>query len=282
MTPDRSTTANTRYIVIGMTHYEGDRLELELTAEDVREVDVRIVGGEVSITAGAPGSAVRLEVEVAKGPDVVVDLDGGVLSVEHQPVRSLGGLLNGDMAVRAVVSVLVPEDTDVRVRTVSGDLFVAGIRSSSVLSTVSGRITATALDGEIGLRSVSGDVDVQGVGGVIRANAVSGDVTISGGSPDEVTARSVSGEVTLDFDDVPDVDCTTVSGDVAVRLPASAGVDLDAVTVSGRLESGFPDALDAGKRRLRGRIGDGGRRLNARTTSGDVIVLRRAPVGADA
>ena len=262
-----------------MTHYEGDRLELEL--DDIREVDVRIVGGEVSITAGArEATSVRLEVEVLKGPDVEIDAEDGVLSVQHQPVKSLGGLLSGDMAVKAIVSVIVPEGTETRVRTVSGDVFVGGIRSASSLTTVSGRITATGLDGEVGLRTVSGDIDVQGIEGTVRANAVSGDVTISGGAPDEVTARSVSGELTLDFDEVPDVDCTTVSGDVAVRLPADADVDVDAVTVSGRLESSFPDALEAGKRRLRGRIGEGGRRLSVRTTSGDVTVLRRTVVPA--
>ena len=264
-----------------MAHYEGDRLELEL--DGIREVDVRIVGGEVSITAGAREStAVRLEVEVTRGPDVEVEADGGVLAVQHQPLRSVGSLFNGDLSVGAIVSVIVPEGTEARVRTVSGDVFVGGIRSSTSLTTVSGRITATALDGEVGLRTVSGDIDVQGVDGTVRANAVSGDVTISGGSPDEVTARSVSGELTLDFDDVPDVDCTTVSGDVAVRLPADADVDFDAVTVSGRLESGFPDALEAGKRRLRGRIGDGGPRLSVRTSSGDVTVLPRTSIGAGA
>ena len=267
-----------------MTSYEGDRLDLEL--EDIHEVDVRIVGGEVSITAGAregeARTSVRLEVEVHKGPDVEVTVEDGVLVVQHQPVRSLGNLLSGDLSVRANVSVIVPEGTEVRARAVNGDVFVGGIRSSSSVSTVSGRITATALDGEVGLRTVSGDIDVQGVGGTVRVNAVSGDVTISGGAPDEVTARSVSGELTLDFDGVPDVDCTTVSGDVAVRFPSDADVDLDAVTVSGRLESGFPDALDVGKRRLRGRIGDGGRRLVVRTTSGDVTVLRRSTIGADA
>ena len=263
-----------------MTRYQGDRLELEL--EGIHEVDVRIVGGEVSITAGArETTSVRLEVEVLKGPDVEVGCDGGVLVVQHQPIRSLGGLLNGDLSVRANVSVIVPEGTEVRARAVSGDVFVGGIRSSSSLTTVSGRITATGLEGEVGLRTVSGDIDVQGVEGTVRVNAVSGDVTISGGAPDEVSARSVSGELTLDFDGVPDVDCTTVSGDVAVRFPADAGLDLDAVTVSGRLESGFPDLLESGKRRLWGRIGDGGHRLSVRTTSGDVTVLRRSTIGAD-
>lgn len=266
-----------------MTHDEGDRLALEL--EDVHEVDVRIVGGEISITSTsgeAAATAVRLDVEVRRGPDVEVTVEDGVLLVQHQPVRSLGGLLSGDLSVRAHVTIVVSDGTVVRARAVNGDVFVGGVRASSSLSTVSGRITATALGGEVGLRTVSGDIDVQGVTGVVRVNAVSGDVTISGGSPDEVTARSVSGELTLDFDGVPDVDCTTISGDVAVRFPADAGLDVDAVTVSGRLESGFPDVLEAGKRRLRGRIGDGGRRLSVRTTSGDVTVLRRTTIGAEA
>jgi DUF4097 and DUF4098 domain-containing protein YvlB len=110
---------------------------------------------------------------------------------------------------------------------------------------------------------------------------VSGDLTISGGDPEAVSARSVSGDITLDLDDEAEVDCTTVSGDVALRLPAGSAIDLDVVTVSGRLETSFPDGgLDAGKRRLRGRIGDGGHRVTVRTTSGDVTVLRRESAGA--
>jgi DUF4097 and DUF4098 domain-containing protein YvlB len=93
----------------------------------------------------------------------------------------------------------------------------------------------------------------------------------------------VSGDITLDFDGVPDVDCTTVSGDVAVRLPADAALEVDAVTVSGRLESSYPDVLDSGKRRLRGSIGGGGRRrLTVRTTSGDMVLLRRSSAAVEA
>ena len=265
-----------------MTTYEGDRLELEL--DDIHEVDVRIVGGEISITAGGAEATttVRVEVDVLKGPDVEVTVEDGVLVVQHQPPRSLGSLFGAGPSMQASVTLLVPERTDVRARAVSGDVFVAGIRASSSISTVSGRITATGLDGEVGLRTVSGDIDVQGVAGTVRVNAVSGDLTISGGAADEVSVRSVSGDLTLDFDEAPDVDCTTVSGDVAARFPSDAGLDVDAITVSGRLESGFPDVLDSGKRRLRGRIGDGGRRLSVRTTSGDVTVLRRSTIGADA
>ena len=93
--------------------------------------------------------------------------------------------------------------------------------------------------------------------------------------------RRVLDHIDRHLDEAPDLDVRTVSGDVAVRLPSHAGLELDAVTVSGRLETSFPDGgLDSGKRRLRGRIGDGGSRFSARTTSGDVIVLRRADATA--
>lgn len=260
-----------------MDSVRGDRLELDF--DDIDALDVRVVGGEVNVTAraGEIAGPVRVEAVVRRGPELTVELlDDGTLLIEQQPLRSLGQLLTGGVGVEAAVTVVVPEATPVRIRSVSADVFVGGVAGGSSVTTVSGRLTATGLDGEIALKTVSGELEVQSVGGYVRANSVSGGVTISGGDPEEVTARSVSGDLTLDLDEVPDLDGTTVSGDVAVRLPADAGIDLEVVTVSGHLESGFPDPLDAGKRRLRGRIGEGGRRIAIRTTSGDVTLLRRA------
>jgi hypothetical protein len=267
-----------------MTSYRGDRLDLDL--EGVHRLDVRIVAGEVNVSASstvASGSA-RVEIDVVRGPDVDVVLDDdGTLVVEHRPVRSLSGLLAGEIGAQARVTVVVSPATPTHVRTVSADAFVSGLGAGTSVVTVSGAITATGLDGEVTLRTVSGDLEVQDVGGIVRTNAVSGDLTISGGDPEEVTARAVSGDVTLDLDEEADIECVTVSGDVAVRLPADAGVDLDVVTVSGRLETSFPDGgLESGKRRLRGRIGDGACRVTVRTTSGDAVLLRRATAEADA
>ena len=264
-----------------MKTYRGDRLQLDLT--DIDQLDIRVVGGEVDVTASSaePRGAVRVEVDVLRGPEARIDVVDGVLVIDHQPARTLGSLLSGSVAAEATVAVVVPEETPVRIRTVSGQVFAAGITAAASITTVSGRITATGLDGDTSLKTVSGDLEVQGVGGTVRVNSVSGDLTISGGDPQEVTARAVSGDLTCDLDEVPDVDCTTVSGDVALRLPADAGIDLEIVSVSGHLETTFPDDdLDAGRRRLRGRIGGGGRRVAVRTTSGDVTVLRRSDAAA--
>lgn len=264
-----------------MISYRGDHIDLDLT--EVDEVDVRVVGGEVNVTATAApaGGPVRVEVDVQQGPDASLSLRDGRLVIEHQPLRSLTDLLGGSRGVAATVTLAVPEDTVTRVRVVSAAVFVGGVRAGTSITTVSGRVTATGLDGDVDLKTVSGEVEVQGVGGTVHVTSVSGDATISGGAPEEITARSVSGDLTFDLAAVPETDCTSVSGDVTLRLPADAGVDLEVVSVSGRLETTFPsERLDAGRRRLRGPIGGGGHRVAVRTTSGDVTVLRRADAGA--
>jgi DUF4097 and DUF4098 domain-containing protein YvlB len=254
-----------------------DGADLDLTIGDVERLDVQIVGGEVTVSAGS-GPA-RVEVEVLQGPDAEVSISGGVLRVAHGPDRTLLGIVRG--SVKAVVTVVVPETTPTAVRTVSGDAFIAGITADCSVTTVSGRLTATGLDGEVRLKTVSGAIEVQGLSGTLDTNTVSGEVVVAGAEPSSVVSRSVSGAVTLDLRAVAEVQCTTVSGEVAVRLPADADADLEVSTVSGALDVAFPtDGLEVSRRRIRGRIGDGGPVVSVRTTSGNVALLRRTPAAA--
>ncbi|MDQ3107395.1 MAG: DUF4097 domain-containing protein, partial [Actinomycetota bacterium] len=196
-----------------MTPHRGDRLDLDLAGVD--RLEIHVIGGEVNVTANRAeaGDVVHVEAEVLRGPAIDVDLrPDGTLVIDHKPVASISGLLAGHVAIRAVVTVTVPERTEVHVRTVSADSFVGGLTDATSVTTVSGRVTATALDGETALKSVSGDVDVQGVAGSVRCVTVSGDLTINGGSPTDVSARSVSGDLTFDLDEIAPLDCTTVSG----------------------------------------------------------------------
>jgi DUF4097 and DUF4098 domain-containing protein YvlB len=257
-----------------MARWEG--ADLDLTIGDVERLDVRIVGGEVTVSGGA-GPA-RVEVEVLQGPDAEVSISGGVLRVEHEPERTVFGILRN---AKVVVTVVVPEATPSSVRTVSADAFVAGITADCSITTVSGRLTATGLDGEIKLKTVSGALEVQGLSGTLDTHTVSGEVVVAAAEPTSVVSRSVSGAVTLDLRTAADIQCTTVSGEVAVRLPADAGADVDVSTVSGSLDVAFPtDQIEIGKRRMRGRIGDGGHQVSVRTTSGNVTLLRRTPAAA--
>ncbi len=125
--------------------------------------------------------------------------------------------------------------------------------------------------------SVSGDVSINGAHGDIEATSVSGDVRLDGLHASSVRATSVSGKIDVRVDELTgrgDFYFHSVSGDVTLEVPKTFGADLSLTTVSGDIDSDFPITLGGqnrwSRRRLEARIGDGGRRLDVSTVSGDL------------
>jgi DUF4097 and DUF4098 domain-containing protein YvlB len=67
-----------------------------------------------------------------------------------------------------------------------------------------------------------------------------------------------------------------VSGDVTLEVPKGFDADLRMSTVSGKVDSDFQLVVSGGSRMNRGgvdgRIGNGGRRLDLNTVSGDLRI----------
>jgi hypothetical protein len=273
-----------------MARWEGNEVRVELPR--VVEAHVRIVGGEVAVTAGT--GEPRLDAHVVEGGPITVDVEGGVLTIVHEPDQGfgLGSITVAGIELpwgrgtgpgrtnrhEAVVTLTVPPDTPVTVRTVSADAVVAGVRAGASISTVSARVTATDVAGDISLRSVSGDVEAESVDGKVSVNTVSGEITVTGRVPD-LSGHSVSGDMTFDLDASPEVALSTVSGDVLLRVPSDASLHVDVTTMSGNLDCGFPlEGGQATRRRMTGDIGgsasEGAHRVGVRTLSGDVAILR--------
>jgi DUF4097 and DUF4098 domain-containing protein YvlB len=124
--------------------------------------------------------------------------------------------------------------------------------------------------------SVSGDVRVTGINGDVDANSVSGDVHLDRLRSTSIRANSVSGDIDVQADQLSgrgDLSFHTVSGDVTLELPRSFDADVTMSTVSGSMDSDYKMTMNNGsmsRRNINARIGNGGRRLEFNTVSGDV------------
>lgn len=146
-------------------------------------------------------------------------------------------------SVPASISVLpsfvlnVPEDSDLEVRTVSGDIEVKGVR------------------GRLDLDSVSGDVFVDENPLRVDVNMVSGDFEgVLGSDMDELFVK-------------------TVSGDIEIEVPEGMGGTVQARTVSGSISDsgeGLNITKSPGRRQASGSIGAGRTKIDVDTVSGDV------------
>jgi hypothetical protein len=253
--------------------------------EPVTELAIRIVAGHVDVVTVDDPRASRVEVTDIEDAPLLVSIDGGVLTIQHERVSWDGilGWLRSDRKLerrRAVVSVAVPQTCSARIGVVSASAVIAGLTGEVRVRCVSGEVVLDEVTGEVDVESVSGDVEARNLNGELSLRTVSGGLTVVDGRSGQVRAKSVSGDVALDLhpDRRIDIDVTTVSGDVTVRLPATTGVTVDLASTSGDLACAC-DGLNLqkrpGSRRLSGSIGDGAGALHGRTVSGRVALLTR-------
>ncbi len=256
-------------------------IEVGGPGEEPRALEVRIVRGQVDVVAHDDLSTIRVEVTAVGGRPLYVVWDGATLDVSHPRLRweSLLENLTGLGSMDSVdISIAVPRGVEVHLGTVSAEGLLSGTTAKAQVRTVSGTIVVNGVGAHVDARTVSGSIEVREQRGPFTGNSVSGALTVHASDSHDLHARTVSGALTIDLERAPaTVVARTVSGDVMVRIPAAAGYELSASSVSGRVTAGGEQlARRPGKVEGMLRGGDGAVKVVSHTVSGDVTLLHAA------
>jgi hypothetical protein len=162
---------------------------------------------------------------------------------------------------------------DVEVKSASGDVSVDAVGALRVQS-ASGDVRAGGVDGEARIQTVSGDVRLGPVTGQISATLVSGDFQADEGQSD-VAVKTVSGDQRVGAVRQGQIRLQSVSGDVQLGVRPGTRLQIDASSTSGDISSEF-DVTDRPSEHPSGLEA----RLQVKTVSGDVNIVRAAPVSA--
>lgn len=250
-----------------------------------RHVAVRLIGGQVDVVAHDDLDTITVEVTRTSGRPLEVSWDGNRLEVAH-PKLGWEAMLDGipsseafSSGASAEVSIAVPRGVTVHLGTVSAEGLVSGTTAPAEVRTVSGTVVVDHVRGHVDARTVSGAIDVRHQEGPLSGTTVSGSLTVQAVTMEHLRANTVSGALTVDLRQAPSTLLTkTVSGDVVVRIPADAGFEVTARSVSGRVTAGEQQvSRRPGKVEGVLREGEPDVKVVAQTVSGDVTVLR-APV----
>ena len=176
------------------------------------------------------------------------------------------------------VTIRVPAGVRLRAHSGNGDVSVTGAHAELVARSGNGRVRVSGTAGEVEAASGNGEVTVENVRGPVSANSGNGDVrvtTVLG----PVSARSGNGDLLVRMTELratDDMEFTTGNGRIEVTVPEGFNADIDASTGNGGIRTDFPIQVSGriSKTRLRGTIGQGGRRLRLVTGNGE-IELRR-------
>lgn len=253
--------------------------DISYKTDKINRIDVSWVSGEVNI-------------EVWDGDEISVSEAGNTNGDEEQKVHS--AIIDGTLMIKFAASgkiktnmsgkqltVKVPAKAKLSVTevdAVSADVSIGAGLGSDVLSveSVSGGITVKKFSGsEIDVGSTSGNIKIDSAS-VVKAEvgSVSGDVRINDSDVVSLDVETVSGEIyysAASAKTMKSIDAESVSGDIKILLPEDAGFEAKLSSVSGDFDTDFACV----RKDKTYTCGDGGIKISADTTSGDLTVNKK-------
>ncbi|MEJ1960494.1 MAG: DUF4097 family beta strand repeat-containing protein [Gammaproteobacteria bacterium] len=243
-----------------------DRPEVEVKARlhgNVERVDVYSDAGRTTIRVIFPRSYTHsgdaeLEIHVPEQSDLDVSAVSADVTTSRlagpQRLTTVSGDIRADFA------------KDIEGKTVSGDL----------------RLTGKSQEGDVRISSVSGDVFLERAGGDVEVTTTSGDLLLDVAKVNSVRTRTTSGDLSLRgaMARNGNVEAETISGGVTVRLKPEAGFEYEASSFSGSIGNCFGQHSESTRRhgpgtRLTGSTGEGRGRVRVKSMSGDVAICDR-------
>lgn len=260
------------------------RDEKRFTVSGTPDVRVTTFDGSIRIQAwDKPGVLIEIE---KRGPtresvnalQITSTQDGNVIELEVKRARteSFRGLsMHRTPSAGLIVS--VPRHANIRARSGDGSIHVESVEGKLDLRTGDGSIRATDVSGDLTFQTGDGSVTVDKVDGRLGIDTGDGSVSVSGKLA-SLKLHTGDGSVVLRADSssamTDDWDINTGDGSVSVYLPESFGSELDARTGDGTVHSDLTsfvaDGTENSRRRLRGKIGAGGKLFRIRTGDGTI------------
>lgn len=251
------------------------------------------VSSEFQVRAGSQEEAEELARRIREDPPIEVERD--LVRVGGLSKYNLGSWPGGPSAVFDF-SVSAPFDTEVRVKSGSGDQDVRSLKGPVMAKVGSGDIQVQDVEGQVEVDTGSGDIAVVRVRSRVSADAGSGDldlddiggeVSVRIGSGDaqlrnlrgSMHVATGSGDVNLESA-VPDgVEwiLKSGSGDVKLLLPGGARFNLSARSVVGEIGTDFGlQAYGEVGKRVEGKVGENpASSITINTAHGDVRIAAK-------
>lgn len=232
-----------------------DFLNYGTSAEDIREIEIDWVSGEIQIIpTGIDHIQVNETAAHANTKAMLCRKDGDTLKISFckGELASLKGIGPKDLTIQ------VPKGWACRkleIDAASPKISVQGLTADEVdLDTVGGesRFDSCTL-------------------GKLDADTASGNLYLTG-TLENLEYDSASGSVEAELDNVPSkISMDTASGSLSLKLPKGAGFAVALDSLSGKLDSDFPTTLDGG----RYLCGDGACKIEMESMSGGVTVNQK-------
>jgi len=263
----------------------------DITVKTADANEIRVTAKEI-INASSEKEADELLEKLS----LTFEQHGNDLTVESKYEKGISGFHFGNWPpVQVSLTVTVPKNFNLDLRTSGGDIAVASLSGNVKAHTSGGELKFDRIEGEIDAGTSGGDIDlkegtararlttsggnivVDRAGGPTEVSTSGGDITLN--SVAELISATTSGgnvKANITGPIKRDTVLSTSGGDVHVKVVKGTAFQLDASTSGGDVDAaGLTLTIDrggVGKSRLVGAVNGGGSTLKLRSSGGDISV----------
>lgn len=265
-----------------------EREEKRFPAGDAPEVSLTTFDGSIQVR---PWDRPEVLVEIEKrGSDkeavsdiqIVAEAKDNRVSVDVRKPSSekefIGIGIHHSTSARLIAS--VPRGAKLMVSTRDGSITVERIDGQLELRTDDGSVRVSEAAGDVLVVTRDGSITLERVAGRVDARSGDGSIRVNG-TPTALTLETRDGAVVVRAERgtemADDWSVRTGDGSVVMELPEGFGAEIDAETQDGSVRTTLdvPGAAEEGssredRRRLRGRLGAGGKTVKLRTSDGSI------------
>ena len=266
-----STTRNRQF---GNWHNNGGaRIQISVSIPSEFMLDVSSSDGDIAVEDIRGSSRIRssdgdlrlssisgenIEIRTSDGDIAAADLIGKIVNIHTS---------DGDIRIQSI------DAAESEIRTSDGSISVQALNGRSMVKSSDGDLhISTATGPSLSLRTSDGDVTVR------RLQTASADLTTSDGeivvdmAQGDVSAVTSNGSIYLDVDRVGNISARSGDGNIVIRIPTSAGFDVDLKGDRVNIASAYRYSGTIEKKYAHGKINGGGPTVQARSSDGRVEI----------
>jgi len=172
----------------------------------------------------------------------------------------------------------VPEGLIVEnVRTSNGKIELIGTQGDTIAETSNGKIKIKDAIGNVEAHTSNGAIEIEDVKGFVSARTSNGSIEVEGSSGVEELETS-NGAIDAEVPAIGEngLRVRTSNGAIELALAVGLNANLDVRTSNGKIKLEDFEVMvkEVSKSALRGRIGEGGKKISCRTSNGRIVLKK--------
>lgn len=258
-----------------------DRVEKHFQVQNKPKITVRNSSGRIQVKAWAKNEVMVAWTTSGGKSMVETEQAGNRVEVDAEPSdESVSGDIKTDF------DITVPEESELSVRTDSGNVNVDSVHGDMTFDTVGANLTLSDVDGYMVVKTIDGSLVCNRCSGKLEANSISGNVQMIAPTLDSVRVQTSSGNILFDgsFLSRGIYIMKNFSGSIEVHFSSNDSFDVNATSLKGDVINqasfkpdthGSPHQASKWGHSLFGTMNEGHAKVELTSFSGTIKILKR-------